>query len=1020
MERGTLLPGTLDLLILKAVSLGPLHGYAVLLRLQQITGGALAIEQGALYPALYRLEHQGLLDAKWGISENNRRARFYTLTAAGRKRFREEAASWSTLVSVMSAALGSGTERGVVVFARLRSLVRGVVRRSAVERDMAEELKFHVDARARDIAASGFSQEEARRRARLEFGAVESYKDECREARGLRLLDDLRADLRYAVRTLARTPAFAAMAIVSLALGIGANTVVFSVVNALVLKPLPIDHPERVFFLQFGSGANHPTTSFPNYRDLRDRSASFDGLVGYRISPINFENGAAAPVRTWGYLATGNYFDVLGVKPVVGRFFHQRDDLHAGESPYAVLSYECWQSRFGGNPAVVGQTIRLNRTPFTVLGVAPRGFRGTELFLRPDLWVPMMMEPQIEIGNPWLDRRNTNNTWVVGRLKAGLSVGAAEGDLNAIAAQLGREYPQIDDGMRIKLARPGLVGDLLGGLVRAFTIGVLVLAGLVLLAACANLASVLAARGADRQRELAVRMSIGASRGRIVRQLLTETLLLATVGGAAGCALAFAGARALTAWHAPIDVPIQFDIPVDVRVLLFAAIASAAAGLLFGLAPARQAARTNPNSALKESDGRQAVGRGWPMRDVLVAVQVAICVVLVSACALSLRGLQQALTMSLGIDPRGVTIVGFDLGLAGYTKEDGAQFQRRVLDAVQQLPGVQSAAYSNSLPLSIDQSSNTIYPDDRPTLKASEVQSANVYEISPGFLHTLGIRRELGRDIEWRDAQGAPRVAIVNRAFARKIMRTDNPIGRHFTWSWRLSDPTEIIGVVEDGKYESLTEAAKPVVFEPILQRYNATTVVAVKSTLPPGQIVGAMRQAVAALDPSLPVYGAGSVEQMLGFALFPSQAAAVALSAFGVLALVLAATGIHGLVAYAVSRRRREIGIRIAIGAGARDVLGVVLGRIALLLGIGAAVGLAARARRRAAARQHRVRSVAPRSGRARRSRGDDRPRRRARELGAGTAIASDAADRGVADGIKIDFPTPLRAATWFRFGSP
>ena len=618
------------------------------------------------------------------------------------------------------------------MFARMRSFVRGVFRRSAVERDMAEELNFHVDARAADLAAAGASPEEARRRARVEFGAAESYKDECREARGLRLLDDLRATLRYAVRTLTRTPAFAAMAIISLALGIGANTVVFSVVNALVLKPLPVDQPERVFFLQFGSGANHPTTSFPNYRDLRDRSTSFDGLVGYRITPINLENGGS-PVRTWGYLATGNYFDVLGVKPVLGRFFHQQDDLHVGEAPYAVLSYECWRGRFGGDPSVLGRTVRLNRTPFTVIGVAPKGFRGTEIFFSPDLWVPMMMEPQIEVANPWLDSRNTGNTWVIGRLKPGVTVGSAVGDLNAIAAQLGREYPQINDGMRVKLSRPGLVGDLIGGPVRAFTIGVLVLAGLVLLAACANLASVLAARGADRQRELALRISIGASRGRIVRQLLTETLLLAAIGGAAGCALAFAVAHALTAWHAPVDVPIQFDIPVDLRVLLFASIASCAAGLLFGLAPARQAARTNPNSALKESDGGRSAGRRWPMRDVLVAVQVAICVVLVSACALSLRGLQQALTMSFGFDPRGVTIVGFDLGLAGYTNEAGAQFQQRVLEAVARVPGVQSAAYSNSMPLSIDQSTNTIYPDDRPALKASEVYSANVYEIRQDF-----------------------------------------------------------------------------------------------------------------------------------------------------------------------------------------------------------------------------------------------------------------------------------------------
>jgi predicted permease len=825
------------------------------------------------------------------------------------------------------------------MFARVRSLWRGIVGRSAMEDDMADELRFHIEARTADLIASGLAPDDARRRAQIEFGPTEAFKDECRQARGLGLLDDLRADLRYALRTLARTPAFALMAIVSLALGIGANTVVFSVVNALVLRPLPVEDPARVFFVQ-PAGGGHSSTSFPNYRDLRDASVSFEGLVGYRISPINIETGST-PIRTWGYLATGNYFDVLGVKPALGRFFHQQDDLREGDAPFAVISYDCWTGRFGADPSIVGRTVRLNRTPFTIVGVAPRGFRGTELFFRPDIWVPMMMEPQIEVGNPWLDNRHTGNTWMFGRLKPGVTVGAAEGDLNAVAARLAHDFPDVNEGMRLKLSRPGLVGDLLGGPVRAFTFGVLVLAGLVLLAACANLASVLAARGADRQRELAVRMSIGASRGRIVRQLLTETLLLACAGGAAGCALAFVAARALTAWHAPIDVPIQFDIPVDVRVLLFASITSIAAGLLFGVAPARQAAATDPNRALKETDGAQAAGHRWPVRDVLVAVQVALCVVLVSACALSLRGLQQALTMSLGMDPRGVTMVGFDLGLAGYSKEAGAQFQRRALDAVSRLPGVESAAYSNSLPLSIDQSTNVLHPDDRQAMKASDMFSAHVYEVSPGFLRTLGIRRELGRDIEWRDTAGVPRVAIVNRAFARTVMRTGNPIGRHFEWGWRTNEPTEIIAVVEDGKYESLTERATPAVFEPIMQRYNATTVILVKSSLPSEQIVAALRQAIASLDPSLPLYESGTVQQMLGFAMFPSQAAAVALSAFGILAMVLAATGIHGLVAYAVSRRRREIGIRIAIGASAGNVLRVVLGRIALLLGIGAAAGL-------------------------------------------------------------------------------
>jgi len=754
---------------------------------------------------------------------------------------------------------------------------------------------------------------------------------------GLRLLDDLAADLRYTLRTLARTPAFTLMAIVSLALGIGVNTVVFSVVNALVLKPLPVASPERVLFVQGSRG--HPSLSFPNYRDLRDRTSSFDGLIGYRISPMNLES-AGAPVRTWGYLATGNYFDVLGVRPRIGRFFHQQDDLHEGQAALAVLSYDCWTARFGGDPSVVGRTIRLNRTPFTVVGVAPQGFRGTELFFQPDVWVPMMMEPQIEVGNPWLDNRNTWNTWVIGRLARGVTVQRAEADLNAAAAELAREYPRINEGLHLKLARPGLVGDALGAPVRAFAVGVLALAALVLVAACVNLASVLAARGADRRRELAIRMSMGAARGRIVRQLLTETLVLAAAGGIAGCALAFAAARALTAWHAPVDVPIQFDIVVDRRVLLFACAASFASGLLFGLAPARQASHTDPNAALKDgSDAPRA--RRWPIRDALLAVQVALCVLLVSASVLSLRGLQQALTMPLGMNPHGVTIAGFDLGLAGYTREQGVAFQRRALEAVAGLPGIQSAAYSNSLPLSLDQSTSRIYPDDQPLLNASEVRSASVYEISPGFLRTLGIRLLTGRDFGWHDTSGAPRVAIVNRTFARQIMRSDNPLGRHFAYGWR-ADPVEIVGMVEDGKYESLAEAPRPAVFECILQRYNATTTMVVKSALPGDDVADSVRRAIAALDRSLPLYGVGTVEQMLGLALFPNRAAAIALSAFGLLALVLAAIGIHGVVAYVVSRRQREIGIRVAIGASRAAVLRLVLGRMALFVGVGAVAGAA------------------------------------------------------------------------------
>ena len=764
---------------------------------------------------------------------------------------------------------------------------------------------------------------------------------------------DLRGDLTYALRTLRRAPGFTVVAILSLALGIGANALVFSVVNALVLEPLPVAESERLMFVQAGRG---PSQSYPNYVDFRDRNVTLDGLIGYRISPMSVEvprttstmtdrvvERAGAPARAWGYLATGNYFDVLGVQPAAGRFFHQEDDQRPGAAPYAVLSFDEWQARFGGDAAAIGSTIRINKQPFTIIGVAPRGFHGTELFYRPAIWVPMMMEAQIEVGNAWLNRRATMNLWLIGRLKRGVTAAQAEANLNAIAAALGREYPWPNRDMTIRLTRPGLVGTALGSPLRGFALGVLALAGLVLLAACANLASLLAARGADRRREMAVRISIGAGRGRLVRQLLTESLVLSSAGGLAGAALATLLARALSAWRAPIDVPVQLDVTVDGRVLLFAFALSLVAGVLFGVAPARFASATDPNVALKGTEPERRLSRRWAFRDLLVAAQVAICFVLVSACFISVRGLQRALVMPLGFEPRGVALASFELGLAGYDQPHGQLFQRRALEEATHLPGVKSAAYSNSLPLSIDQSHNSIYPAEpqgHPTERA-DAHQAVIYEVSPGFFATMGVRVLAGRDFDWHDTSASPPVAIVNEAFARQILRTRNPLGARFRYGPNGA-PIEVVGLVEDGKYQTLAEAASPAAFNPAAQWYNSTTVLEVRSALPEDEVIRQLRDVIARLDPTLPIYDAKSLTQMLGLALFPSRAAAIALSAFGLLALTLAATGLHGLVSYGVARRTREIGIRVAVGASAWDVLRVVLGRTALLLGAGAATGAA------------------------------------------------------------------------------
>src|SRR5258708_1971991 len=387
-------------------------------------------------------------------------------------------------------------------------------------------------------------------------------------------------DLVYALRLLRKSPGFTLTAVLGVALGIGANAIVFSVINALVLKPLPVRDAERIFFV---NNSGHPSNSFPNYRAIRDRNAVFQSLFSYRIIQIALDDNAGAQ-RAWGYLATGNYFETLGLKPVVGRFFTPAEDMHANSSPYAVVSYSCWQNRFGGAADIAGKSIRINGHPYTVLGVAPRGFHGTETFYWAEIWVPMTMLPQIE-GRGWLDNENTFNAWIAGRLKTGVEVEQAEANLNTIAAQLAKERT-VNEGMHLTLSPPGLAGSTIRAPMRAFAGGVMLLASLVLFAACANLASLLTARAADRERDLAIRVSIGAGRARIVRQLLTESLSLSITGGIAGFLFAVGLLKMISQWRGPLDFPVQFDVDSGLRVFFFSFFAAILAGVLFVISPA--------------------------------------------------------------------------------------------------------------------------------------------------------------------------------------------------------------------------------------------------------------------------------------------------------------------------------------------------------------------------------------------------------------------------------------------------
>jgi len=752
-------------------------------------------------------------------------------------------------------------------------------------------------------------------------------------------MDRLLMDLRLALRRLRQSSGFTIVAVLTLALGIGANTAVFSVINEVALRPLPVAHgSELVSLNQVMAGAAYPTVSFPDFRDIRDRNNVLSGLTAYRIVPASL-GLAGNNQRLWGYLVTGNYFDVLGVDAVRGRLLTPSDDLHPGAHPVAVISYSCWQQRFGGDPAIAGRSANLNGMRFTILGVTPRGFIGTELFFAPEAYFPMMMEQQIE-GASYFDTRDAHNFFSVGRRKPGVSMAQAEAGINAIGRQLSEEFPKTDAGMKMVLSVPGLAGGYLRGPVVGFAAALFGVSCLVLLVACTNIATMLLARAVDQRKQTAIRLALGAARGRLIRQLLTESLMVALAGGAAGAILAQWMVDALRSWRPPFDFPLVVTAPLDWRVFLFTLIISAAATLLFGLVPAVQATKADLLSALK-SDAISERFRHWQLRDYLVGAQVALSVLLMVCSVLVVRSLQRVLQAPIGYQPAGAVAASFDLNIQGYDETRGREFEQRLLEKVRSLPGIESAALANYLPLTLDTSSDGIQVEGQPKLKPTEMPLANSFVVSSDYFRTMRSSLLMGREFDARDKKGAKPVAVVNQAFARKILRSDQPLGMRFSVS-SDADPIQVVGVVEDGKYFSLNENHAPAYWAPLEIFHSQAATLVARTRLKPAEAFGLIRRAAAELDPGLSLYSVATLTDRLGVAFFPSRLAAGALGAFGVLAGILAAIGIYGVMAYAVSRRTREIGIRMAIGADWSEIIAIVGRRAAILVGGGTAIGLA------------------------------------------------------------------------------
>jgi len=808
---------------------------------------------------------------------------------------------------------------------------------SQVNAEIEEELRAHIQHRADDLEGSGLDRAEAERRARIEFGGQEKFKEECHAALGSNFIETLFQDVRFSLRVLRKSPGFTVAAVLTLALGIGANAVVFSVLNAFLLRPLSVPQAESLYAV-WRANVNSAYESYPDYLDLRERNRSFDDLAAFSFAEAGLDAGGN-PSRVWLAEASGNYFDALRIRPFLGQFFHASDEHGRNSAPYIVLSYAYWHTHFQDDRGVLGRIVLVNKHPFTIIGVAPPEFHGTIVFISPDFFVPLVNQEQVE-GTYTLDTRRIRSVFMVmGHLKTGVTQAQAVADLKPIGAYLEKNYPKDDGHMDFSLARPGLYGDYLGRPIQAFLSGLMLLAGLILLAACANLGSLFAARAADRSREVALRLALGANRRRILRQLFTEALLISLMGGALGLLGSLVLLRGLSAWQPFPRWPIHVPVTPDANVYGVALLLTIASGFLFGAVPVRQVLRTNPYEVVK-SGSTSRLGRRISARDLLLVGQIAICAVLVTSSLVALRGLARSLHSDFGFELQNAMLADTDLAMGGYSGDKVPAMQKRMIDALQAIPGVESVGLTNWIPLGADAKGALVFTDATADLRpANSAANALLYKISPQYFHAAGTSLLSGRAFTWHDDKNAPLVAVVNGEFARKIFGSVNSaLGQYF--KDRDGKRIQVVGIAEDGKYTSLTEDPQPAMFLPILQSPSTETWLMVRSNRDPQELGPVMRSTLQSLDAGLPLT-IGTWNKELDIIFFGPRIATESLGVMGLMGAMLSITGIFGMAAYSVSKRLRELGIRVALGGQRKEVLKAALGRAFKLLAAGSAAGL-------------------------------------------------------------------------------
>ncbi len=762
-------------------------------------------------------------------------------------------------------------------------------------------------------------------------------------------MDSFVQDLRYGARLLYKNPLFTLVAVLSLALGIGANTTIFTLFNAVFLHTLPVAEPDRLVTVyttdakNTGQFMNFMQLSYPNYEDFRNGNQVFTGLVAQLVSPLSLNSGGE-PEMVAGAVVTGNYFDVLGVKAALGRTFLPEEDAVESRFPVVVLGHQLWKRRFGEDRNLIGSELIFNRRNFTVIGVAPEGFRGTFAIGGPDVYVLMGMHDTVlaDFALEQFHNRRALMLNVFGRLRPGVGLEQASASLKTIASQLEQTYPADNEARSVTLVplletliNPNVRGQALlaGGMMMGAV-------GLVLLIACANVANLLLSRAANRQREIALRLSLGAGRMRMVRQLLTESVLMALLAGLVGLLLSVWGRDLLWLMRPPFMEADAIQIAIDARVLFFTLAVTLLTGLLFGLTPALQSTRVDLAWALKDRTGRPSrSGRWFNLRNVLVIVQVALSLIALIGASLFMRSLQNAQKINLGFESRNLFMFSFDLAGQGYDEGRGTAFFRNMTERVSVMPGVRGAAVA-SAPMFGGDIMRTVFVEGQDAADPRNGRLTALLRVGPGYFEAIGMPIVRGRAFSERDDPGAPMVAVVNETMAKQLWPGEEVLGKRFRCfgeSWVI----EVVGVARNAKYRTLGEEPISFMYFPMLQHYSPRATLLVRTEADPEKVMGLVRSEVQSMEKSMPLVGITTIGQVVEAILWAPRMGAWLLAVFGFLALLLAAIGIHGTTSYSVTQRNQEIGIRMALGAKHTDVIRLILTRVCLIFLIGAIVGL-------------------------------------------------------------------------------